>query len=182
MNLEQIITEIQLLKPSIEEVKVCYKEADEDYWNYLLDNFNVNNEPQCNSFNNLIEGLISCTDIDKVDFGGIRLNNEITNIQVDSLILKSFASFNENRLATNHDFNEFFYIDYYDPNGEPIIVNSKFSANKFISAILYLLELHTNFIYKNIKIDREVEVEKLSTMAGDIKFRNFFKIVLSQYE
>ncbi|MBK0404245.1 hypothetical protein I5M27_14710 [Adhaeribacter sp. BT258] len=181
MEIEKIIAEIKSLKPSIEEVSSSYKEADEDYWNYLLDNFNVNYDLQCNTFSNLIDDLISCTDLDKVDFGGIRFNNEITSLQVENLALKSIASFQENRLAVNTTYDEFFYIDFYDPNDEPIIVREKFNGVNFISAMLYLLELDTNFKFKNQKIDKDA-LDKLSNLAGGTGYKKFFEIVLSQYE
>ena len=181
MEIEKIIAEIKSLKPSIEDVSSSYKEADEDYWNYLRDNFNVNYNFQCNTLNNLIEGLISCTDIDKVDFGGIRFDNEIRTIEVDNLTLNSIASFNENTLAINTTFDEFFYVDFYDPNGKPIIVKEKFNDVNFISALLYLLELDTNYRFKNQQIDKDA-LDKLSNLAGGIGYKKFFETVLSQYE
>lgn len=178
MRISEIISKVNQIRPSKEEL--VKRIEDSDYVEYLLDSYVIdvdNVDPKLS----LIENLVLHTSFGNIDFAGITFNNSLDEIEVDGTRLRVFAMFQENQICSNESFDQFYYVDLYDPNNQPIIVQCDLIQDKFIDALLVLMEMDIKFTYKD-KFLKPNSSKDLARIAGHPDYENFFNIVLSQFE
>ncbi len=178
MRIDDIVSRVNQIKPSKEALEKRIEDA--DYVDYLLDSYtiDVNDiDPELS----LIENLVLHTSFGNIDFAGITFNSALVDLVVKETRLKVFAVFQENHLCFNGSLDRFYYIDLYDPNNQPIVVQCDLIQDKFMEALLYLMELDIQFTYKDMPI-RPDNSENLARISGHPDYKKFFDIVLSQYE
>jgi len=178
MRIVDIVSKVNQIKPSKEELSNRIEDA--DYVDYLLDSYTIDIndiDPKLS----LIENLVLHTSFGSIDFAGITFNGVLEDLAVKETRLKVFAVFQENQLCYNGSLDRFYYIDLYDPNNHPIVVQCDLIQDKFMEALLYLMGLDIRFTYKDIPIGPDSS-EELARIAGHPDYKRFFDIVLSQYE
>jgi hypothetical protein len=177
MTIEDIITRIDQIKPTKSEVEGFIE--DKEYADYVFNAYSIKVGVIDNKLT-LIENLILNTSFNKIDFAGIVFNNSLQLITVNDKDLIAFAMFQENYLCLNNRMDRFYYVDFYDPNNKPIVVQCDLVQSRLIESFLYLIELDINFTYRDRAIEPK-EIETLSRIAGGAEYKSFFDIVISMY-
>jgi len=180
MNLENIISKVKELKPTLEEVKEKYLGIDSEGANAILRTFDLAYNAVKVNFSNIIEELVTCTNIYEMVWAGIQFNNKYDALPSEIALGYEFAGFNDCVLALETSSKEIIYVNFYEPNQNYIEFRCAKSPDKFIDMMLYLLEIDLGFQFRNKALDDDI-TEKLIGLAGGDSYRLFCEFIIKSY-
>lgn len=149
MEIERFVEQITACRPSAEELRARY--ADAEYEREVDRQFDVRVVKAGQPSRNQLETLLTGTTLPQLSIAGIHWNNALEPLEEPGWEpMLQFASFREDYLCVSADFRTLYYFDYHclfqDTNN---VVSWPYQAASFLEAMIFLLRVDTAFEYRN---------------------------------